>query len=130
MRYSPFMEIAMKLTGKLHDALNDQIGMEYEASLKYDSIASYFTLEDLPQLAKFFFKQATEERDHAHKLIKFLLDRDEQVRIPEIPAPPYKFKSPVEAVEAAYKSEQKVSGSINKLYELAMEEHDHSTSIM
>ncbi len=120
----------MEIPAKLLDALNAQVGMEYEASLKYDSIGSYFTLEDLPQLAKFFFKQSTEERDHAHKLIKFILDRDGQVKIPAIPAPPHSFASPIEAVKAAQESERKVSSSINKLYELSVAEKDHATSVM
>ncbi len=119
----------MELKKKILDALNAQIGMEYEASIKYDSIACYFTLEDLPQLAKFFFKQSTEEREHAHKLVKYVLDRDGQVIIPAIPAPAYKFASPVEAVTAAQKSEQKVSASINKIYEMALAEKDHATSV-
>ena len=74
----------MIINKKILAALNAQVGMEYEASLKYDAIGSYFTLEELPQLAKFFFKQSTEEREHAHKFIKFMLDRDAQVAIPPL----------------------------------------------
>ena len=120
----------MEIKKNVLDALNAQIGMEYEASLKYDSIGCYFTSEDLPQLAKFFFKQSTEERTHAHKLIKFVLDRDGQVVIPAIPAPPPTFASPIEAVTAAQDSEKKVSASIHKLYELALAEKEHSTAVM
>lgn len=120
----------MELKQTVLDALNAQIGMEYEASLKYDAIGCYFTMEDLPQLAKFFFKQSTEERDHAHKLIKFVLDRDGQVVIPSIPAPPSTFSSPIEAVTAAQDSEKKVSAAINSLYELALAEKEHATSVM
>jgi ferritin len=120
----------MEIKKKVLDALNAQIGMEYEASLKYDSIGCYFTLEDLPQLAKFFFKQSTEERDHAHKLIKFLLDRDGQVQIPAIPAPPHEFASPVEAVVAAQASEKRVSAAIHQLYEIALNEKDYATQVM
>jgi ferritin len=120
----------MELKKSVLDALNKQVGIEYEASIKYDSIAAYFTREDLPQLAKFFFKQSTEEREHAHKLVKFILDRDGEVRIPAIPASPFAFGTPLKAVLAAQESEQKVSASIHKLYELAMKESDHATAIM
>ena len=120
----------MEINSKLLAALNTQIGMEYEASLKYDAIGCYFTLQDLPQLAKFFFKQSTEERGHAHKIIKFVLDRDSQVQIPAIPAPLAEFESPVAAVLEAQASERKVSSSIHRLYELACAEKDHSTAIM
>ncbi len=120
----------MDLPEKLAEALNRQIGMEYSASLKYDAIGCYFTLEELPQLAKFFFKQSTEERGHAHKLIKFMLDRDSEVKIPAIDAPPHTFPSPNDAVKAAQESERSVSSSIHKLYELACAEKDHATSVM
>ena len=120
----------MEIPAKVLDALNAQVGMEYQASLAYDSLGSYFTLEDLPQLAKFFFKQSTEERDHAHKLIKFILDRDSQVKIPALAATPHTFESPVAAVLIAQDNERKVSTSIHKLYELAVSEKDHATAIM
>ena len=120
----------MQLSKKILEALNKQVGIEFEASLKYESIGSFFTGEDLPQLAKFFFKQATEEREHAHKLIKFILDRGGEVQIPAIPATPYGFGSPLKAVLAAQASEEKVSSSIHKLYELSQKERDHATSVM
>ena len=120
----------MNLPKKVEDALNAQLGMEYGASLKYDSIASYFSCEELPQLSKFFFKQSTEEREHAHKILKYLLDRDATVKIPAIPATPHSFASPSEAVAVAQASEQAVSKAICELYELAVSEKDHATAIM
>ena len=120
----------MKLSQTLENALNAQVGLEYEASIKYDSIGCYFTNEELPQLAKFFFQQSTEERGHGQKFIKYILDRDGEVKIPAIPAPPYRFPSPADAVKTALESEIKVSKSIHDLYELALAERDHATSIM
>ena len=120
----------MKLTKNVEDALNHQVGLEYEASIKYDAIGCYFTLEELPQLAKFFFQQSTEERGHAHKLLKYILDRDGDVKIPSIPAPPSTFASNVDAVRAALESEMKVTKAIHSLYETALGEKDHATAIM
>lgn len=120
----------MELNKKVETALNDQIGLEFEASIKYASIASFFTNEELPQLAKFFFRQSTEERDHAEKLIKYVLDRDGQVRIPAIPAAPFEFASPFDAVKLALEGEEKVTQSIYKIYELAQAEKDHATAVM
>ncbi len=120
----------MELKAKVLDALNAQVGMEFEASLKYDSICAYFSNEELPQLAKFFARQSNEEREHAHRLIKFILDRDGTVKIPAIPASPHSFGSPSDAVRAAQESEKKVSSAIYSLYELACAEKDHATSVM
>ena len=76
---------------KIIDALNEQVGMEMSASIKYDAIAAHFSSEGLPRLAAYFFKQATEERTHAHKFIKYILDTGGRVEIPEIPKPPHRF---------------------------------------
>ena len=46
-----------------------------------------------------------------------------------IDAPPTEWDSPLAAFEAAYQHEQKVTGLINDLVELAIEEHDHATNI-
>ena len=42
----------MLLSKELENAINQQIGAEFAASLQYVSIAAYFDSDDLPQLAK------------------------------------------------------------------------------
>ena len=46
----------------------------------------------------------------------------------EIEAPPTEWKSPLEAFEAAYNHETKVTGMINGLVDLAIKESDHATN--
>ncbi|HYN21521.1 MAG TPA: ferritin-like domain-containing protein, partial [Thermoanaerobaculia bacterium] len=72
----------MLANDKLIQAFNQQIGNEMGASMQYIAIASYFDSETLPELAKFFYKQSAEERDHAMKFVKFIHDVGGQVRIP------------------------------------------------
>jgi ferritin heavy chain len=52
----------------------DQIKKEITASLKYLSLGAYFSQDNVnrPGYAKFFFEAASEEREHAHKLIEYL----------------------------------------------------------
>lgn len=52
----------------------DQIQKEITASLKYLSYGAYFSQDNVnrPGFAKFFFDAASEEREHAHKLIEYL----------------------------------------------------------
>ncbi|PQP55099.1 ferritin-like domain-containing protein, partial [Mycolicibacterium austroafricanum] len=38
-------------------------------------IAVHFDSSDLPQLAKFFYRQSVEERNHAMMLVQYLIDR-------------------------------------------------------
>lgn len=55
----------------------DQIKKEITASLKYLSLAAYFNQDTVnrPGYAKFFFDAASEEREHAKKLIEYLQKR-------------------------------------------------------
>ncbi len=120
----------MIISTKMQDALNAQIGMEFSASIKYDAMAAYFEAEALPLLAKHFFKQATEERGHAHRFMKFLLDTGGRVKIPAIPAPPHSYKTAAEAAQTALDSEEVVTKSINALMDLAIAEKDHASAAM
>ena len=88
----------MIASDRLADAMNLQIGREMGASLQYTAIAAYFDGETLPELARFFYRQADEERDHAMRFVHFLLDVDAKVRIPQIAAPQADFSSAEEAV--------------------------------
>ena len=120
----------MALTEKVLRMLNTQIGMEFQASINYDSISAHFQAEDLPQLAGFFWKQASEERTHAHKIMKHVLDCGGRVQIPALSAPPHTFSSSLEAAEYALASEEKVTASIHTIYETALAEKDYATSTM
>ena len=51
------------------DAINEQIGYEFSASLQYFAIAAHFAAEALPQFSQQFFKQAEEEKNHALRFI-------------------------------------------------------------
>jgi len=66
------------------DALNAQISNEFAASQQYIGAAVYYDSETLPRLAAFFYRQAVEERNHAMIMVQYLLDTDEEVRIPDI----------------------------------------------
>ena len=53
----------MHASEQLVEAMNRQIGREMAASLQYTSIAAYFDGETLPELARFFYRQADEDVD-------------------------------------------------------------------
>ena len=71
------------------DALNEQISNEFAASQQYIGAAVYYDAETLPRLAAFFYRQAVEERNHAMMMVQYLLDANEEVRIPDIEALPF-----------------------------------------
>jgi ferritin len=115
----------MLISQKLQDAVNQQIGNEFGASLEYLQIASYFESEDMLKLAQIFFDQADEERMHAMKLLRYVLDTGGDVAIPAIPKTREKFESPADAVQAALDWEVTVTKQINGLMDIAVEEKDY-----
>jgi bacterioferritin B len=115
----------MLISETLNAAINRQIGHELANSNQYLSIASYFEGECLFGLAKIYFKQATEERDHALKFVRFVLDTGGKVAIPQLPAPRSEFKSAEDAARAALDSEVVTTRQIYELVELASAEKNH-----
>jgi ferritin len=118
---------AMLTNQKVIDAINEQIGYEFSASMQYYAIAAHFAAEALPQLSAHFFQQAEEEKEHALRFIKYVVDAGGNVAIPAIEAPQGKFKNPEEAVKLSFDQEVKVTHQINALVELARNENDYIT---
>jgi len=107
------------------DALNEQIANEFGASQQYVGAAVYYDAETLPRLASFFYRQALEEREHAMIMIRFLLDTDEQVHIPDIKSQETSYGDGVSPVRMALEQEKRVSDEIFALFELAREVKDY-----
>jgi ferritin len=116
------------ISEKINTAINAQIGFELGNSNQYLSIASYFEGESLFGLAKLFFKQADEEREHAMKLLKFVLDSGGKVKIPVIAAPRSDFATAEDAAQFALDSELKTTEQVYELVELAMREKNYITT--
>lgn len=113
------------ISSDLNNAINAQVGREFGASMQYLQIASYFDNLALERAAKLFFAQADEERDHAMKLLKYVLEAGGEVHIPPIDAPKSNFASAEEAVSAALKWEMDVTDQIYNLMEIAVGEKDY-----
>jgi ferritin len=110
------------------EAMNDQILSEFFASAQYVAIAVYFDEEGLPDLAQFFYRQAEEERMHAMKFVRFLLETGAKPIIPGIPAIRNQFSSAADAVQFALDQEMTVTDQINNLVRIAVEEHDFTSN--
>ncbi|MGP5497387.1 ferritin [Corynebacterium flavescens] len=109
---------------KLQTLLNTQVINEHGAALVYTQLA--YEMDDLsfPGMRDWFYAQAEEERTHAQKLADHLLDRGYRVELGDIPVPSIKAATPLDAFEAAYAHEQKVSGQIREIARLADEVQD------
>ncbi|GBD24567.1 Ferritin BfrB [bacterium HR29] len=117
----------MLISERMEKELNEHLGRELAASNQYLNIAGYFDRESLPELSEFFAHQSDEEREHAIKFFRYILDAGAHVRVPTIPAPPATFPSAEAAVQQALDWELEVTRQIHRLVDLAREERDHST---
>lgn len=115
----------MMIGQSINQAFNEQIGHEFGASMQYIAIASYFEYQNLRLLANLFFKQSDEEKEHAMKFVKYIIETQGSLQIPAIAAPKPTFTSAEEAVSAALNWEKEVTGQINNLMRIAIEEKDY-----
>jgi ferritin len=115
----------MLISEKINHAFNVQIGHELGNSNQYLAIAAYFGRESLFYLAEIYQTQAEEERQHAMKFVKFLVDAGGRVAIPAIAAPQNEFGSAVEAAQQALDSELATTRQIYDLVTLATDEKNY-----
>lgn len=115
----------MPLSPQLTEAINQQIGHEFAASLQYVAIASYFAREGLPRLAARFFKQAEEEWEHALRFVHYLNEVDAPLAMPAVSAPQPDFPGVEAAVALALERERTVTRQIHALMEQAIADRDH-----
>jgi len=117
----------MKISKKLNDAINTQIGEELYASNGYANMAAYFDSLGLSRLSAMYFEQSEEEREHALKFVHYLMEVDGQVAIPAIQLAASQFSGVKNALESAMAWEKDVTERINRLMDLAIEEKDYAT---
>jgi ferritin len=117
------------LTAKMQKALNGQMNAELYSSYLYLSMNAYFKSVNLDGFANWMYYQAQEELEHAMKFYDFICQRGGRVQLAQIEAPPSEWNSPLAVFEDTLAHEQKVTGLINDLVEIANEERDHASQI-
>src|SRR5690606_9922517 len=110
---------------KFHGLLHDQIRHEFNAEHQYIAIAVWYDNADLPQLAKRFYAQAVEERNHAMMIVQYFLDRDISVDISGVDAAKSHFENSREPIALALDQEKTVTDQIVQLASTAREEGDY-----
>lgn len=114
---------------RVENALNEQMNKEFYSYYLYLSMAAHFDSNNLKGFSQWLKIQAKEEAGHAMKLYEYLISRGGKVILQPIDAPPSDWKAHKNIFEDAYRHEQKVTGLISKLVELAKSEKDHPTEI-
>ena len=110
---------------KFHSLLQEQVRHEFTASQQYIALAVWFDGQDLPQLAKHFYRQSVEERNHAMMIVQYLMDNDIQPPIPGVDEVRNDFAEAADLVALALKQEKAVTDDIVKLAKAARDEEDY-----
>jgi ferritin len=118
------------LSKKVQDAINVQIKNELYSSYLYLSMAAHFEAANLLGFAHWMHVQSQEEVTHAMKFYEYVNDRGGRVTLFAIDQPPAEWKSSLELFTQVLEHEQKVTGMINQLYDLAVAEKDYPTQVM
>lgn len=111
---------------RMRDAMNEQINAEMYSAYLYYAMAAHFEDRNLNGFAQWMKAQALEEMAHAQKLYDEIIARGGRAIFESIAKPPSEWDSPLAAFEAAYAHEQKVTGLIDDLVDLARSEKDHA----
>jgi ferritin len=115
------------LSEKMTNALNDQIRYELYSGHLYLALAAFCDSRDMEGFANFFIVQEQEERFHAMKMYKYIVDQGSDVKIYGLDAPRTEFDSLEEVFEFSLEHEQSVTARFYELMILAKEENDFAT---
>ena len=115
------------LESRIEGALNKQINLEFSASYTYLGMALYMDAVHLSGFAGWMVAQSDEERTHARRLLRYMLDRNGNVELESVPKPKVDYSSIEDVFEASLAQEKSNTQSINSLYALANELDDYAT---
>jgi ferritin len=112
------------------DALNKQLNSEYYSSYLYLAMSAHFETINLRGFASWMRVQSEEETKHAMRFYSYLVDCNERVKLTQIQQPSTEWRSPLAALEDAYKHEKKVTSYIHELVSMSITEKDYATHEM
>lgn len=117
------------LQPRVEEALNAQLNAEAFSAYLYLSMSAWFSSQNLNGFANWMLIQAQEETLHSKKFYDFILQRGGKVVLTPIEGPRTEWASPEEVFVSSLSHEKMITGRINDLVDLALEERDHATNI-
>ena len=118
------------ISNKLQTAIDEQINAEIWSAYLYLSMSAYFERQNLKGFANWMKVQWQEEITHSVKFFDYVHSRGGQVALKPIAAVETDWKNAIEVFEHTLEHEQYVTGLINNLANIAVEEKDHATNTM
>jgi len=108
-------------------ALNEQINAEFHSAYIYLSMSSYFLSAGLGGYANWMRVQYQEELAHATRFFDYVNERGGRVKLSPIQEVQVDFSGIVDVFEKTLEHEQMVTGMIDRLMDISIQEKDHAT---
>jgi ferritin len=115
------------LNKKIELICNRQVEREGYSSNLYLAMASWAENNGLSGVAAWMYIQSDEERIHMLKFIKYINERGGVAVIPAFTKPPADFKNVEDLFKEVLKHEEFITGSINEIVGLTLDERDFNT---
>lgn len=111
----------------VQQGINDLINAELYSAYMHFAMGSYFEAANLGGVAQWMRKRAGSELEHAQEFMNLVVQRQGQVQMRDIAAPPSMYASPVAALDELRRHEERTTGLINDLFGKAVGEQDYAT---
>jgi ferritin len=112
------------MDNELLEAFEHQVALEQASAQAYLQMGVWAATHNLTGTAAWLRAQAAEEADHARRFLDFLLERGVEVHLQALDAPRAEFDDVVTLFATALEHEQRLTGSIGKLYAAAQAKGD------
>lgn len=110
--------------------LNRQLNHELGAAYAYLALSAWCSTRNLKGSSAFFTRQAAEERAHADKFIKHLIDRGAVPEFTVLAAPKQDFESLLSVALHAQAMEQANTRGIHAAFEAALAAKDYPAQVL
>jgi ferritin len=107
-----------------------QLNHELASAYSYEALAHWCEYQNFKGFARYFHKQAGEERVHARKFTAHLLDRGVLPELRQLAAPKGEFDSLLDIARQAQSMEHANTAGINQAYEAALREKDFPAQVL
>ena len=114
---------------KIEQAFNAQFNAETYSAHLYLSMSAALEGMNLPGFANWMRIQVQEETAHAMKFYDHIIERGGTVTLTTIDGPPTVWKDVKAVMAGVLEHEQKVTGLVNDLMDLAIAQKDHAATM-
>lgn len=111
----------------VENALNEQINAEFQSAYLYLSMSAYFNATGLAGCANWMRVQYQEELAHATRFFDYVNERGGRVVLAPFTEVQVEFSGILDVFENTLLHEQMVTGMINHLMDISIQESDHAT---